>query len=188
MFYQASRAQIFDFSEVWGIQCTVRRSNRSLLPVRFTVSCALTIVCRFYNIGCTLRSSVITVSSLYLYSIMCSSDYWLYGRLCTYRGLPILYGELYSDLEPLPLSGGLRNVLSHLLGGQAKGTNLVTGHGVTKRCRLSWLTNSTLVYEPKCGGGGELRVLSQWVQLYSWSPHKFLKSNSFLILWRPGLS
>jgi hypothetical protein len=25
--------------------------------------------------------------------------------------------------------------------------------GVTKRCRLSWLTNSALVYEPKCGGG-----------------------------------
>ncbi len=25
---------------------------------------------------------------------------------------------------------------------------------VTKRCRLFWLTNSTLVYEPKCGGGG----------------------------------
>jgi hypothetical protein len=23
--------------------------------------------------------------------------------------------------------------------------------GVTKRCRLSWLTNSALVYEPKCG-------------------------------------
>jgi hypothetical protein len=33
--------------------------------------------------------------------------------------------------------------------------------GVTKRCRLSWLTNSTLVYEPKCGGGGGLRHLSQ---------------------------
>ncbi len=28
------------------------------------------------------------------------------------------------------------------------------GKGVTKRCRLSWLTNSALVYEPKCGGGG----------------------------------
>ncbi len=26
--------------------------------------------------------------------------------------------------------------------------------GVTKRCRLSWLTNSARVYEPKCGGGG----------------------------------
>ncbi len=26
--------------------------------------------------------------------------------------------------------------------------------GVTKRCRLSWLTNSALVFEPKCGRGG----------------------------------
>jgi hypothetical protein len=25
---------------------------------------------------------------------------------------------------------------------------------VTKRCRLSWLTNSAFVYEPKCGGEG----------------------------------
>jgi hypothetical protein len=30
---------------------------------------------------------------------------------------------------------------------------------VTKRCRLYWLTNSALVYEPKCGGmGGGVRV------------------------------
>jgi hypothetical protein len=26
----------------------------------------------------------------------------------------------------------------------------------TKRCRPSWLTNSALVYEPKCGGRGGL--------------------------------
>ncbi len=26
--------------------------------------------------------------------------------------------------------------------------------GVTERCRLSWLTNSALVYESKCGGMG----------------------------------
>jgi hypothetical protein len=26
--------------------------------------------------------------------------------------------------------------------------------GVTKICRLSWLTNSALVYEPKCGMRG----------------------------------
>ncbi len=26
--------------------------------------------------------------------------------------------------------------------------------GVTKRCPLSWLTNSALGYEPKCGGRG----------------------------------
>ncbi len=40
--------------------------------------------------------------------------------------------------------------------------------GVTKRCRLSCLTNSALVQymSPNArGGGGELRGLSQWVQL-----------------------
>jgi hypothetical protein len=34
--------------------------------------------------------------------------------------------------------------------------------GFIKRCRLSWLTNSGLVYEHKCGGrGGEFRGHSQ---------------------------
>jgi hypothetical protein len=28
------------------------------------------------------------------------------------------------------------------------------GQGFTKGCRLHWLTNSALVYEPKCGGWG----------------------------------
>jgi hypothetical protein len=28
------------------------------------------------------------------------------------------------------------------------------GQGVKQRYRLSWLTNSALVHEPKCGGGG----------------------------------
>jgi|688.fasta_scaffold589479_2 hypothetical protein len=31
--------------------------------------------------------------------------------------------------------------------------------GVTKKCRLSWLTNSALVCEPKCRGRGGLRQL-----------------------------
>jgi hypothetical protein len=37
------------------------------------------------------------------------------------------------------------------------------GQGVTKRCRLSWLTvtNGGLVYEPKCGGEGGIADLSQ---------------------------
>jgi hypothetical protein len=30
----------------------------------------------------------------------------------------------------------------------------VQHQGVTKKCRLSWLTNSALVYEPKWGGAG----------------------------------
>jgi hypothetical protein len=40
--------------------------------------------------------------------------------------------------------------------------------GITKRCRLTWLTNSALAYEFKWGvggWGGELRGLSQSVQL-----------------------
>jgi hypothetical protein len=36
-----------------------------------------------------------------------------------------------------------------------------SNQGVTKRCCLSWLTNSALVYEPKRGGRGELQGLSQ---------------------------
>ncbi len=42
------------------------------------------------------------------------------------------------------------------------------------RCRLSWLTNSVLVYEPKREGrGGEVRGFSQWVQLYKVSQINF---------------
>jgi hypothetical protein len=35
------------------------------------------------------------------------------------------------------------------------GHEIYIHQGVTKRCRLSWLTNSA--YEPKCGGRGQLR-------------------------------
>jgi hypothetical protein len=35
-----------------------------------------------------------------------------------------------------------------------KKTTVYCSQGVTTRCRLSWLTNSALVYEPKCGGRG----------------------------------
>ncbi len=50
--------------------------------------------------------------------------------------------------------------------------------GVTKRCRLSWLTNIAFVYL-KCGERGEgLRGLSQWVQLCTWSQNKLRRSNS----------
>jgi hypothetical protein len=45
--------------------------------------------------------------------------------------------------------------------------------GVTERCHLSWLTDSAHVYEPEFGERGELRGLSQWVQLCTWSPKNF---------------
>ncbi len=42
--------------------------------------------------------------------------------------------------------------------------------GVTKRCRLSWLTNSALVCEPKCGVG-------PWSQPMSTDEHMEPKKN-----------
>ncbi len=57
--------------------------------------------------------------------------------------------------------------------------------GVTQRCRLSWVTNSALSYmSPNAGGGGELRGLSQWVQLCAWSPNELWRSNSIFNLWQ----
>ncbi len=47
----------------------------------------------------------------------------------------------------------------------------ISKQGVPKRCRLSWLTNSALVYEPKCRGGGG--SLSEWEQLYTGAQIKF---------------
>ncbi len=49
---------------------------------------------------------------------------------------------------------------------------------VKKGCLLSGLTNSGLVYEPKFGGMG-LRGL-QCLQLCTWSPNIFLRSNFIL--------
>jgi hypothetical protein len=36
------------------------------------------------------------------------------------------------------------------------GGEAVAQQGATKGCRLSWLTNSALVYESKCGAGSQL--------------------------------
>jgi hypothetical protein len=51
-------------------------------------------------------------------------------------------------------------------------------HGVAKRCRLSWLTNSALVYEPKSGEGGRGVAESQPMStVVHRSPNKLLRSN-----------
>jgi hypothetical protein len=44
-------------------------------------------------------------------------------------------------------------VFEQLQQGESLGDVFHRKQGVTKRCRLSWLTNSALVYEPKCGRG-----------------------------------
>jgi hypothetical protein len=50
--------------------------------------------------------------------------------------------------------------------------------GVTKRCRLSWLTNSDTVYEPQCGGGGCVGSQPMSTLLCTWSRNKLWRSNS----------
>jgi hypothetical protein len=65
--------------------------------------------------------------------------------------------------------------------------------GFTRRCRLSWLTNRTLVYESKCGGmgGGGCGVS---VNEYSCShhvtgsPNKLWRSNSIFNLYALSLT
>jgi hypothetical protein len=60
----------------------------------------------------------------------------------------------------------IMQIVLHTVFGCEVGILLIC-YKVTKRCRLSWLTNSAIVYEPKRGGRVELRGLSQWVQLYT---------------------
>ena len=54
--------------------------------------------------------------------------------------------------------------------------------GVTKRCRLSWLTNSALVYEPNFGGRGELQGSQPMSTAVHRSPNKLWRSNSIFSL------
>ncbi len=65
---------------------------------------------------------------------------------------------------PLPhvlrLPPGRRSAHRHCL--QTTGGVLCQSQGVTRRCRLSLLTNSALIYRvPMRGGGGGLKGLSQ---------------------------
>ncbi len=59
--------------------------------------------------------------------------------------------------------------------------------GVTKRCRLSLLTNNTLVYESQCGGMGVGCGVSSndysCEHHVTWSPNKLWRSTSIFNLW-----
>ncbi len=50
--------------------------------------------------------------------------------------------------------------------------------GVTKTYRQSWLTNSALVYEPKCGGRGRVAGSQPMCTAVHRSPNKLWRSNS----------
>ncbi len=54
-------------------------------------------------------------------------------------------------------------------------------HGITKRCCLSWLTNSALECETKCGGrGGGVAGSQPMSTIVHRSPNKLRRSNSIL--------
>jgi hypothetical protein len=57
------------------------------------------------------------------------------------------------------------------------------GQGVTKRCRLSWLTYSALVNEVKCGGSGGVSGSGPMSTAVQRNPNRLLISNSIFILW-----
>ncbi len=54
--------------------------------------------------------------------------------------------------------------------------------GITKRCRLSWLTNSDLVYELKCGGSGGVAGSQPMSTVVHRSPNKLWRSKSIFNL------
>ncbi len=63
---------------------------------------------------------------------------------------------------------------------------ITIAQGVTKRCRLSLLTNSTLVYESQCrgiqGGCGVSASEYSCAHHVTWSPNKLLRSTSIFNL------
>ncbi len=60
--------------------------------------------------------------------------------------------------------------------------------GVTKRSRLSWLTNSAIVYEPKCGGRGWVAGPQPIGTAVNRSPNTLWRSNSIFNLRREGIT
>ncbi len=80
----------------------------------------------------------------------------------------VVYSNTQPFLNLLPLSRAIPpSLIFHYASSQARLKScraLLTlglsffrlGQGVIKRGRLSWLTNSALVYESKCGGRGEV--------------------------------
>jgi hypothetical protein len=97
-------------------------------------------------------------------------------RVCVMHAVPLTVprsmGMGMGNTLDTALTSGLGLLflfLVQMLQNHRDGCNIIQigNQGVTKGCHLSWLTNSALVYEPKCGGREELRGLSQCVQLYT---------------------
>ncbi len=78
---------------------------------------------------------------------------------------------LESQQVPVPGNPYLKEIPYRMFKGQSLKGSV---KGVTKRCRLSWLTNRVQMR----GEGGGVANSSQWVLLCIWSPNKLWRSNS----------
>ncbi len=84
----------------------------------------------------------------------------------------IYYSTLNTVLTPNPIS----SIHPHIFfSRRPPQTRTHPDQGVTKRCRLSWLTNNALLFEPKCGGrDGDCGVSANeysCVHHITWSPN-----------------
>ncbi len=105
---------------------------------------------------------------------------------------------IVTSLDTVPMTKALESVKTSEADGRQTGqieSDLHCKLGVTKRCRLSWLTNSALVYESKCRrrGGGVAGSQPMSTANYFMStavhmgaqinPNKLWSSNSVFNLW-----
>ncbi len=110
----------------------------------------------------------------------CRERGWAWSQIIRPRESPALYKPFSNLCFPLRFLSSRILYWLNIAGSHLQKSMKTRKQEVTaKRRCLSWLTNSALVYEPKCGGrcGGRL---SQWVQLYTWSPNKLWRSNCIL--------
>jgi hypothetical protein len=83
--------------------------------------------------------------------------WWQYATLFVYFSYFVTYiqssNHIHTKHSPRPLAIIL--LIPLMCGTLIHNDYMYMGceQGVTQRCRLSWLTNSALVYEPKCGRG-----------------------------------
>ncbi len=95
---------------------------------------------------------------------------------------PTVFDKITRDISyPLVMNSGTHRYIKYW--GLLSPSGMLTPEGVTKRCRLSWLTNSALVHEPKCGGKGGILGSQQMSTAVHRSPNKLWRSNSIFNLW-----
>jgi hypothetical protein len=93
-----------------------------------------------------------------------------------------LPGNSFSDQERKILGNPEISEVQCIFPARKSSLSDITAGGFKKICRLSWLTNSALVYEPKCVGEGGVAVSRPMCTAVHRSPNKLWRSNSIFNL------